>query len=285
MTLNTQHVLIMSGTVIVVALIGLKAVDLYATITSNANTDDQASSSDDGDCNVGYVTLHGELVTSAPYDDSTSDATSDAAYAVSSDITHTIRAMESDDSIKAIILAVDSGGGDPVAGDEIEHALKDAKKPTVALIRSQGDSAAYMAAIGADRIVASPFSEVGSIGVTASYVDQSKQDQQDGLTFNQLSTGQYKDMYNPDKPLTTEESALIHTQLSDYLGHFVDMVASDRHLDRDTVRRLADGSASTADDALKNGLIDSIGSIDDVRTYLSKQINDTAVVCGVDTFE
>lgn len=233
-------------------------------------------------CNIAYIPLRGDMVTYNTGGDSTSSSVVDNGYAASEDITLQIRAATTDSSIDAIILAIDSGGGDPVAGEEIEMALKRSHKPTVALIRSQGDSAAYMAATGADTIVASAFSDVGSIGVTASYSDTAKQDVKDGLTFHQLSTGKFKDMFNPAKNMTDEEKALILKQMQQYFGHFIDMVATNRHLDRATVVNLADGSSMTGDDALKNGLIDSIGSIDDVRSVLSKKIGHDAIICGID---
>ena len=285
--MNTNNVLILSGTAIVVALIGLRAADSFTTGMNpvSGNYHSVADSYKGSGCNIGYVSLSGEMVTTSLGSSDSQDATSDSVYVSADEVTSEIRSLVHDDSIKGIVIAIDSGGGDPVAGEEIEQALKVAHKPTVALIRSQGDSAAYMAASGADTIYASAFSEVGSIGVTASYIDASKQNQKQGITYNQLSTGPYKDMFSPDKPMTDEEKSLVQRQLQKYLGHFVDIVSANRHIDRDAVLKLADGSAFTADDALQNGLIDNIGSIDDVRTHLSSIIKDKAVVCGIDTFE
>ena len=95
-----------------------------------------------------------------------------------------------------------------MAAEEVVNALKNATKPTIALIREGGVSAAYYAASGADIIFASENSDVGSIGITMSYMDNTKKNQAEGLTYNQLSIGKYKDSGDPDKPLTAEEKEL-----------------------------------------------------------------------------
>lgn len=201
----------------------------------------------------------------------------------SEDVTQSIRDAAADPSIQAIVLEIDSQGGSPVAGEEIQAALKDTKKPTVALIRDEGDSAAYMAASGANAIFASVFSDVGDIGITESYVDNSRQDEEDGLTFNQLSIGKYKDMFDTDKPLTPDERALALKELQVNYQDFVNIVAENRGMSTSTVLALANGSSVTGEEALADKLIDRIGNIDGVRSYLSDKLGTDAVICGIDT--
>ena len=235
-------------------------------------------------CNVAYISLHGLLVTYIP--DSQATSTGNASdQTASEDVTRAIREATSNPHIKAIVLEIDSGGGSPVGGQEIELALKHTQKPTVALIREQGDSAAYMAATGADTIFASVFSDVGDIGITSSYVDNSQQDIANGLTFNQLSVGTYKDMYNPDKPLTVDERALAMQELQIYYKDFVQIVAQNRHMSISQATLLANGASVTGEEALQDGLIDKIGSIGDVRSYLSGELKQTATICGIDAAE
>jgi len=227
-------------------------------------------------CNVAYIKLHGYLATYTSQDASTSDQTA------SEDVTQAIRDADSDSSIRAIVLEVDSGGGSPVAGEEIEKALKASSKPTVALIRSNGDSAAYLSASGASYIFASQFSGVGDIGITSSYTDNAAQNANSGITFNQLSIGKYKDMYNQDKPLTADERALALSQLELYYQDFVDIVAQNRGLATSTVESLADGAERPAAQALHEGLIDQIGGLEDVRAYLQGKLHRTPTFCGLD---
>jgi protease-4 len=261
---------------------------------------------------VAYIKLHGEVVTYIPppadvatstdytylsfppsSDDATSTDTSDQTapqdtsivpdQTASEDVTKAIRQASADPSIKAIVLEIDSPGGSPVGGEEMELALKHAQKPTVALIREEGDSAAYMTATGADIIFASVFSDVADIGITESYVDNSKQDVTNGLTFDQLSIGKYKDMFNPDKPLTADERTLAMKELQIGYENFVKIVAENRHMSIDNVTALANGASMTGEEGVQAGLIDKIGDVDDVRSYLTRQLKQNAVICGIDT--
>ncbi|MBU1993030.1 S49 family peptidase, partial [Patescibacteria group bacterium] len=199
-------------------------------------------------CNVLNIKLHGDL-----YTYTTGENLDEVA---SQDIISAIENADSDPNIKAIILEIDSVGGTPVAAEEVASALKRAQKPTVALIREYGTSAAYLAATGADMIFASAMSDVGSIGITMSYLDYSKQNQQEGITYNQLISGKFKDIGNPDKPLAAEEKELFMRDVKILNDNFIKIVAENRNLDVEEVRKLADGSSVLGEMALEKGLID-----------------------------
>src|SRR3989344_1430177 len=117
------------------------------------------SDSSDSYCNVVGINLHGMLATYIPTQGSADDPEQyQAQYgdAVGSeDIVSTIRGADQDDTIKAIMMEVDSSGGYPVAGEEIADALKQSTKPTGVVIRQSGLSAAYWASTGATQIFAS----------------------------------------------------------------------------------------------------------------------------------
>jgi protease-4 len=179
-------------------------------------------------------------------------------------------------------LEVDSYGGVPTAGEEVANALKNAKKPTVALIRDSGASAAYMAATGADTIFASKFSNVGGIGVTMSYLDSIEKNKKDGYVFNQLSVGKYKDMGNENKPLTQDEKNLFMRDLNINFDNFIKLVAENRKLDISFVRKLSDGSSMPGELALKNKLIDKIGGIREVEEHLKLLIGEEVEFCAYD---
>ena len=123
---------------------------------------------------------------------------------------------------------------------------------------------------------------MGDIGITSSFVDQSKQDEQSGLTYNQLSIGTYKDMFSPDKPLSDAEKRLVMEQLQVYYQKLLDEVATNRHLDPATVQSLSDGRSFTGSEALENKLIDGVGGIDEVLSYVSEKLGNDAVICGID---
>jgi signal peptide peptidase SppA len=169
-----------------------------------ANEESLDDESDDS-CNVQGIELRGDLVTYIPVSSIKEDGSQLYDETASDYILAMIEGAESDEEIKAIILEFDSYGGSPVAAEEVANALKRAKKPTVAFVRSAATSAAYWAASGADIIFASSLSDVGSIGVTMSYLDNTQKNNKEGLTFNSLSTGKFKDYGSPDKPLSEEE--------------------------------------------------------------------------------
>lgn len=182
-------------------------------------------------------------------------------------------------NIKAVVLEVDSGGGSPVAAEEAAALLKKLGKPSVAWVRESAASAAYWIASAADTIIAAENSDIGSIGVTYSYVDNAKQNLSEGLTYNQLTTGKYKDTGTPDRALTADERALIQRDLDISLQTFIKAVATNRNLSVDKVTALADGSTMLGAMALKNGLIDQLGTKQEVWKQLEEDINDTPNVC------
>jgi len=230
-------------------------------------------------CNVLGIELHGELTTYIPPTDTDEDGFALIDSTASENIVYTINDAESDENIKAIILEIDSYGGYPVAGEEVVIALKKANKPTVALIREGGVSAAYMAASGADIIFASKNSDVGGIGVTMSYLDNTQQNLKEGLNYVSLSSGKYKDTGDPNKPLSQEEKNLLMRDVNILHENFIKMVAENKSLDIENVRKLADGSTMLGEMALQNGLIDHIGGMFEVKDYLKEKIGDNIEIC------
>lgn len=230
-------------------------------------------------CNVMGIELHGDLITYiAPESiDENGNIVNDER--ASEDIVIAINEAEADESVKAIILEIDSYGGYPVAAEEIAQAIKKAKKPTIALVRGAATSAAYWAATGANIIFASALSDIGGIGVTFSYVDNYKRNMKDGLTYNSLSAGKFKDYGDPDKPLTNEEREMIMRDLNIVHENFIQAVAANRNLDIGEVRALANGSSMPGQMALENGLIDRIGGMDEVKDYLKEKIGEDTEVC------
>ena len=250
-----------------------------AEVSSGNNT---AAKEKEGECNVLGIELHGDLMTYIPPSDSDSSGENEEAaedQTASEDIVSSIEQAEEDDNVKAIILEVDSYGGYPVAGEEVAIALKRANKPTVALIREGGTSAAYLAASGADKIFASKNSDVGSIGVTMSYLDATRQNQTEGLNYNQLSSGKFKDTGDPNKTLSTEEKNLLMRDIGIIHQNFIEAVAANRNLDIARVEGLADGSSMLGEMALTNGLIDRIGGMAEVKDYLKEKIGEEVEVC------
>lgn len=249
------------------------------TINQDSGYNTESGDSEEPVCNTLGVSLHGFLSSYISNDNVSENGKSTEDQVASENIVYAIEQAEKDEKIKAIVLEVDSAGGGGVAAEEVANALKRAKKPTVAWIREQGMSAAYWASTGAEKIFASAMSDVGSIGATYSYLDNYQKNLKEGLTFNSLSTGEFKDTMNPDKPLTAEEKALIMRDLNIANENFIRAVAANRKLDITKVRQLADGSSMPGELALKNGLIDRIGGIYEVKDYLKEKIGEEVELC------
>ena len=225
-----------------------------------------------GSCNIPLIKLHG-YVSSFTY--ASSGNSSDGSYPVadSEEITKKIRQADADSSSKAIVLEIDSNGGNVVAGEEIANELKRASKPTVAIIRGQGLSSAYWAASGAEVIFASANSEIGSIGVTGSYVDRSEYNRKEGYTYNSITTGAHKDATNENKALTSKERSEIQKEINSMMENFVQAIAINRHISLDSIsHELRDARIFLGTEAIEEKLIDYIGDRVSVQEYLAKKL-------------
>jgi len=267
--------------IILASLIIIKD-EIFWQLDSSVSDDDYLtdnSSVEEPTCNVLGIELHGDLITYIPPTDADKDGVSLSNSTASEDLVLIIEDAEKDESIKAIILEVDSYGGYPVPGEEVANALKRATKPTVALIRVGGVSAAYMAASGADIIFASKNSDVGGIGATMSYLDYVQQNQKEGVAYVSLSSGKFKDTGDPNKPLSQEEKNLLMRDVNIVHKNFVKMIADNRKLNIEQVESLADGSTMLGGMALEHGLIDQIGGMPEVTDYLEEKIGEGVEIC------
>lgn len=197
----------------------------------------------------------------------------------SDEVIEYLREAKENDSIKAILLDIESPGGSPVPSEEIALAVRNAEKPSVAWVRQMAASGAYWVAAGANTIVASPNSDVGSIGVSMSYLDASGYNAEEGLTFNSLSSGKFKDTGSPNKALTDEEMMLLQRDIEITHENFVASVASLRDLAVEQVAALADGSTMLGAMALENGLIDRLGGQQEAYAALEEAIGEEPVIC------
>jgi len=231
------------------------------------------------ECNVIGIELRGFLATYHTNEEKDAEGNPTLDQSASEEIVAGIEMAEEDDTVRAIVLEIDSSGGYPVAAEEVANALKRAKKLTVAIIRGFGDSAAYWAATGADVIFASKNSDVGSIGVTMSYMDYAKQNQEEGLNYNSLTSGKFKDAGDPDKALTYEERQLFMRDVNILNENFIQDVAKNRNMDIERVRELADGSSWLGAQALEYGLIDRIGGFFEAKEYLKELVGEEIDIC------
>lgn len=226
----------------------------------------------DGYCNIAVVPIMGEVHTyGTVYDDYGNEL-------VSTNLKETITQLqqaEYEEGIFGVLMLIDSPGGSAAAAQLIAAELKKSAMPNAALIIDSGASAAYLIASAADTIISSPFADVGSIGVTMSYLDYSKQNAEQGIEFVTLSSGKYKDYTSSEKPLTAEERALHERDLGIWHKEFVRQVAENRNLPVETVTKLADGSTLPSSLALEAKLVDAVGDKETARTWFAEQLDTT----------
>ncbi len=183
-----------------------------------------------------------------------------------------------DDSVKGILIDINSPGGTPVASEEMMRAVKDARKPTVALIRDIGASGAYWVASAASYIVASPVSLTGSVGVRSSYLEFSQFLSKYGVRYESLSSGEYKELGSPYKNLTDEERGILLDEIAKIHGYFVNSVADNRHItSKENLDIIATSRVFLGSEAVEIGLVDALGGRKEAEDWLKQQTNLTEI--------
>jgi len=175
------------------------------------------------------------------------------------------QAME-DDSVKAVILRINSPGGEVVASDEIYRAIKRVQeqgKPVVASMGGTAASGGYYIATAADWILANPNTLTGSIGVIFTLPNYEGVADLIGYKVNVIQSGAMKDMGNPWREMRPDEKEVFQKLVDETYGRFVDLVAKERGMPREKVLTLADGRIYTGQQAKDLGLVDELGTLDD----------------------
>lgn len=184
------------------------------------------------------------------------------------------RALESildDNSVKALIVRVDSPGGTVVGGETLYRRLREIaeRKPVVAVMGEVATSAAYMTAIAGERIFAREGTLTGSIGVILQTADVTDLLDKLGIKPESVKSSPLKAQPNPLEPFTPAAREAIEAVVADLYTMFVAMVEERRAMGHDDVVKLADGRVFTGRQALANGLIDAIGGEQEARRWLS----------------
>jgi protease-4 len=182
------------------------------------------------------------------------------------DIEDQLQQAVDDKHVKAIILRINSPGGEVVASDEIYQAVVAArdKKPVVASIDTVGASGAYYIAVGADYLMANELSITGSIGVIMESFTYGELADKIGIKFYTFKSGKYKDIMNPAREPTEDEKALVQGLIMEVYEKFVGIVADERDMKVDELKNgLADGRILSGKQALEAGFVDGVGYFDD----------------------
>jgi protease-4 len=178
-----------------------------------------------------------------------------------------LRKAETDQQIGAVVLKVDSPGGSVTASDQLYHEIKSFKTRTgvkvVAAMEDVAASGGYYLSLPADHITAHPTSVTGSVGVIFFQPRFYGLMEKIGVAVDVNKSGANKDMGSPFRPATKEEERIIQDLTDRLAKKFSNLVAQHRNIDATTMAQITSGRVYLAEDALKLGMIDSIGYFDD----------------------
>jgi len=184
-----------------------------------------------------------------------------------------LRQLRQNDSIKAIVLRVNSPGGSASASEAIQREIRLTRKvkPVIVSMGSYAASGGYWISAYGDRIFAEPTTITGSIGVFGIQFDVQKLTSNLGLTFDSVKTGKFADTLTISRPKTDEELAVFQRMVDWIYGEFVGKVADARHLKLDFVKEIAQGRVWSGTEAVKLGLVDEIGGLDSAIKYAARK--------------
>jgi protease-4 len=180
-------------------------------------------------------------------------------------IAELVKRAAADGSVVAIVLRVDSPGGDVLASDLIWREVMQARRAGKPVIASMGDLAAsggYLVSVAADAIVAEPSTLTGSIGVFALKPDLSGLLGKIGVAAVTLKRGQHADLQSLTRRWTAEERKLVEKQVLAFYELFLSRVREGRRLPTETLDGIAGGQVWTGAQALERGLVDQLGSLE-----------------------
>ncbi len=167
--------------------------------------------------------------------------------------------------IKAIVIRINSPGGSSLATDIMWKAIKDAKKkkPIIVSMSGYAASGGYYMAVGADKIVASPTTITGSIGIFSQWIDISKfMEDKIGITYDQVMTNQNSDFLQNLSKLSDYQSKVMLKNIQAGYDDFISKVADGRKMTKEEILELASGRVWTGEMAKKVGLVDELGGLD-----------------------
>jgi len=177
------------------------------------------------------------------------------------------KTIEEDESVKAVVFRIDSGGGSATASEKIRRSvlkLKETGKPVVVSMSSAAASGGYWIAAPSDTIISYPATITGSIGVFAVLPDFSAfLEKYPGITVDGYSSAESPESYRPDMPLEQDEKRIIQLGVDNTYSRFLEIVSEGRDIAREEVRKIAGGRVWSGIAAAENKLVDRIGYFDD----------------------
>tara|TARA_Y100000590_G_C15703239_1_gene1007582 strand:+ start:1173 stop:2042 length:870 start_codon:yes stop_codon:yes gene_type:complete len=195
----------------------------------------------------------------------------------SKDIIEDLNYFLEEKDIKAIVVRLNTPGGGVAASQEIYNKIKkivDSKsKPIIASMGGVAASGGYYVALGADTIVANSGSVTGSIGVIMSYPVLQELMQKIGIGQETIKSGEMKDAGSMYRDLNKKERRYFQELIDDLHKQFINVVSLERSLPLSKVQELADGKVYSGQQAFENGLIDTLGTMEDAIFIAANKAN------------
>jgi protease-4 len=176
-----------------------------------------------------------------------------------------LKKFAKDDSVKAIVLRINSPGGGVGPSQEIYEEVKKlkGKKVVVASMGALAASGGYYIACAAQKIYANPGTITGSIGVIMQFVNVKDLIEKIGLKGMVVKSGPFKDIGSPMREMKTEERELLQGVIDNVHSQFIAAVAEGRRMERESVAKIADGRIFSGEQAKSLGLVDALGNLED----------------------
>ena len=176
-----------------------------------------------------------------------------------------LRKLKDNESVKAVVLRVNSPGGSAFASEQIWHAVKELKekKPVIVSMGDYAASGGYYISCVADTIVAEPTTLTGSIGIFGMVPNVKGLTEKIGLTYDVVKTNKFADFGNIMRPFNEEEKTLMQMMVNQGYDTFVSRCAEGRHMTKEAIEKVAEGRVWTGETAKELGLVDVLGGIDE----------------------
>lgn len=184
-----------------------------------------------------------------------------------------LRKAREDEKVKAVVLRVNSPGGSASASEVIqrETRLLSQSKPLIVSMGSVAASGGYWISAYADEIYAQPSTITGSIGVFGLFLNIKKLINEHGLNVEVARTSRYADLFSLYRPKTESELAVIQQFVDRIYEQFIAKVAEGRKIEKSAVQEIAQGRVWSGRSALKLGLVDKLGGLEDAIAAAAKQ--------------
>ena len=173
-------------------------------------------------------------------------------------------AVLKDETVKAVLLTVNTPGGGVIESEEIYQKLLQIKEereiPIYVTMGAMAASGGYYISAPADKIFFFFFTITGSIGVIMQSINYEKLAEKIGVEFETIKSGEHKDMFGGPRPSTKEELAMLQEMIDESYEHFVDIIETGRNMSEAEVKKVADGRVLGGTQALRAGLVDEIGN-------------------------